>query len=79
MSPARVNEVHGQSLLNYWSTTKEAKGVICYSRYGSCLSVYREAFTSDENSNRGVPLVAVENILNEIHSYFSGKLQEYPS
>ena len=37
-------------LLNYWSTPQEAKGVICFPRYGSCLSVYREAFTSDESS-----------------------------
>ena len=60
MSLARVNEIHGQSLINYWSTPQEAKGVICFPRYESCLSVYREAFTSDESSNRGVPLVAVE-------------------
>jgi len=61
MSLARVNEIHGQpfaKLLEY--TPQEAKDVICFPRYGSCLSVYREAFTSDESSNRGVPLVAVE-------------------
>ena len=79
MSLARVNDIHGQSVINYWSTPHKAKGVSCFPRYGSFLSVYREAFTSDESSNRGVPLVAVEIFLNEIHSYFSGKLQEYPS
>ena len=60
MSLARVNEIHGQSLINYWSTPQKVKGVICFPRYKSCLSVYREAFMSDESSNRGVPLVAVE-------------------
>jgi len=41
------------------------------------LSVYREAFLSDESSNRGGGDCG--RILNEIHSYLSGKLQEYPS
>ena len=43
-----LNEIHGQSFDKLQEYPTRGKRRSSFPRYGSCLSVYREAFMSDE-------------------------------
>jgi len=48
MSLARVNKIQGQPFVKLQEYPIRGKRHFFPPRYGSCLSVYREAFMSDE-------------------------------